>query len=307
MSLRIQDLAVLDRASARLLGPLSLRLEPGARVGLVGESGSGKSLLVKALFGVLPTEVKRAGGTSTFQGRHLMALGQPLGRWVGWVPQEPLQALNPFLRAREHLGLLPRAYLQEPLPGALKRLMPVLERLRLPTDPGFLGKFPHQMSGGERQRLILVMAISCNPELLILDEPTTALDPSAQAEVVGLIQELHRERGLGYLWISHDLGIIDLVSDRILVLYGGELLEAGPRGRLLAAPRSPYTARLLSAARWECPEESGFLPAPSRRPEGCPFQPRCPRQGPSCASWGPWVGTPEDGFRCEQPLRQTGV
>jgi oligopeptide/dipeptide ABC transporter ATP-binding protein len=147
------------------------------------------------------------------------------------------------------------------------------------------------------------MALSCDPELLLLDEPTTALDPTVQAEFLDLVLGLQRERGLGFLWITHDLGVAATTCERLMVLYGGEPLEAGPTPDLLRAPRHPYTARLLAAA-WRRPStESGFLPAPQDRPQGCPFRPRCPAPTARCLNPRPWRGSPMQGFRCEHPIR----
>jgi oligopeptide/dipeptide ABC transporter ATP-binding protein len=306
MSLDI-DALVLQRADGvRLLGPLSLQLAPGDRLGLVGESGSGKSLLLQALFGVLPAGVEQTGGSITAFGTRLDQPGPARDRLRGvrlaWVPQEPRQALNAFLTLGEHLALLPGLHRREAPRATLARVQPLLKQLGLPGDATFLGRLPHQLSGGQRQRLCLAMALSCDPELLVLDEPTTALDPLAQRAYLDLILGLQRERNLGFLWISHDLGVAAAVCERLLVLYGGEPLEAGPKARLLAAPHHPYSARLLDAARRHPSTEAGFLPAPQARGEGCPFQPRCPRIQTSCAAWAPWQGTPADGLRCESPL-----
>src|SRR5664279_587409 len=307
MSLDIDALVLQRTDGVRLLGPLSLTLAPGHRLGLVGESGSGKSLLLQALFGVLPTGVEQSGGSITAFGTRLEQPGpardQVRGARLAWVPQEPLQALNPFLTLGEHLALLPGIHRQEPPQAALARLRPLVEQLGLPGDAAFLARLPHQLSGGQRQRLCLAMALSCDPALLVLDEPTTALDPLAQRAYMNLILGLQRERGLGFLWITHDLGVAAEVCERLLVLYGGEPLEAGPTARLLAAPRHPYTARLLEAARRRPSEEAGFLPAPQARVEGCPFQPRCPAAQTSCAAWAPWQGTSANGLRCESPLQ----
>jgi oligopeptide/dipeptide ABC transporter ATP-binding protein len=307
MSLDIDALVLQRGDGVRLLGPLSLHLAPGDRLGLVGESGSGKSLLLQALFGVLPPGVLQTGGSITAFGTRLDQPGPSRDRIRGarlaWVPQEPLLALNPFLTLGEHLALLPGLHRQEAPPTALDRLHPLLQHLGLPGDADFLGRRPHQLSGGQRQRLCLAMALSCEPELLVLDEPTTALDPLAQRAYLELILGLQRERGLGFLWISHDLGVAAAVCERLLVLYGGEPLEAGPAETLLAAPRHPYTARLLDAARRHPSDEAGFLPAPQARVEGCPFRPRCPRAQASCAAWAPWQGTLSEGLRCEFPLQ----
>ncbi len=307
MNLTLRDLRLERQDRTHLLGPLDLDLAPGDRVGLVGESGSGKSLLVQAIFGVLPKGVRQATG-------RIEAFGVPMdqpgaardrirGARLAWIPQDSLQALNPFMTMAEQLALLPGVHRKERKAAAIMRLTPLLERLRLPTDRAFLKRFPHELSGGQRQRLCLAMALSCDPELLILDEPTTALDPSVQAEFLELIRSIQAERAFGFLWITHDLGVVASLCERILVLYGGLPMESGPTARLLDRPRHPYTARLLAAARREPALEGGFLPAPGERGEGCPFRPRCERAQPSCATWAPWQGEGENGFRCEHPLR----
>lgn len=305
MPLDIKALQLARTDGISLLGPLSLRVQAGERVGLVGESGSGKSLLIQAAFGVLPRGVRQEAGS-------IEAFGVPMdrphpqrdairGRRLAWVAQDPQQALNPFLRVQDQLNLLPSVHLKEARKATLARLEPLLERLRLPRDPHFFKRYPHELSGGQRQRLVLAMALSCDPELLVLDEPTTALDPTVQAEFLSLMGELQQERNLGWLWITHDLGVVASVTDRLVVLYGGEPLEAGPTDRLIRAPRHPYTQRLLSAARREPATEAGYLAAPGERPEGCPFRGRCPREVGSCRSWAPWQGAAVDGLRCESP------
>jgi oligopeptide/dipeptide ABC transporter ATP-binding protein len=219
--------------------------------------------------------------------------------------------MNPFLNLGEHLALLPTLHTEVSKEEALANLTPLLVRLHLPIDPAFLSRFPHQISGGQRQRVCLAMALSCDPELLILDEPTAALDPLVQKEFLDLMLDLQRDRGLGFLWITHDLAVASVVCDRLLVLYGGEPLEMGPTQALLTAPRHPYTTRLLEAARHQPSEESGFLLAPQDRPIGCPFQPRCSFRQTSCTAWKPWQShpdcgpisnIPDFGFRCEQPM-----
>ncbi len=306
MSIIIEGLALQRADGIPLLGPLSLTVAPGDRLGLVGESGSGKSLLVQALFGALPPGVGQTSGAITAFGTRM---DQPSpdrdrirGARLAWMPQDPLQALNPHLTLGEHLALLPGIHRKEAPKTALARLAPLLAQLHLPSGASFQGRFPHQVSGGQRQRLCLAMALSCDPELLVLDEPTTALDPLAQRAFLDLILDLQRERGLGFLWITHDLGLAATACDRLLVLYGGHLVEAGPTQSLLAAPRHPYTARLLEAARRQPSAECGFLAAPEERPVGCPFQPRCTFVQPGCATWAPWQGTAQAGLRCERPL-----
>lgn len=316
MSLHIQGMVLQRSDGMRLLGPLDLSLAKGDRLGLVGESGSGKSLLIQALFGVLPRGVHQSGGGITAFNKTLnWASSQghpPWGARLAWMPQDPLAAMNPLLSLGEHLALLPAIHHKVSPGEALAQLAPLLLRLRLPTDPAFLSRFPHQISGGQRQRVCLAMALSCNPELLVLDEPTAALDPIVQKEFLDLMLDLQRDRGLGFLWITHDLAVASAVCDHLLVLYGGEPMEAGPTQALLTSPRHPYTARLLEAARHQPSEESGFLLAPESRPEGCPFAPRCSYQQVSCATWGPWRSesgqnpgshNPSFGLRCENHLR----
>jgi len=303
MPLVVDRLSLARADGVQLLAPLSLELGPGDRLGLVGESGSGKSLLVQALFGVLPNGVRQTGGSISAYGTAMdspsRTRDQIRGRRMAWVPQDPLQALNPFMRAKDQLALLPGIHLGESTLQAVARLTPLLERLRLPTDRAFLRSYPHELSGGQRQRLLLAQALSCDPDLLVLDEPTTALDPTVQADFLSLMLELQTDRAIGYLWISHDLGVVAAVTTRLMVLYGGEAMEAGPTPRLLQEPRHPYTQRLLQAAKREPSEESGFLPGPAERPMGCPFQPRCPKAEPTCETWEPWQGSRDEGLRCE--------
>jgi oligopeptide/dipeptide ABC transporter ATP-binding protein len=313
MSLTIDALVLRRADGAPLLGPLSLSLSAGDRLGLVGESGSGKSLLAQATFGVLPPGVVQSKGTVTAFGipmdRPDPGRGAITGARLAWVPQDPGQALNPFLTVAEHLALLPGIHRGESPGAALARLAPLLERLRLPTARAFLDRFPHQISGGQRQRVCLAMALSCDPELLILDEPTTALDSLTQREFLDLALDLRRERGLGFLWITHDLALATAACDRLVVLYGGEVMETGSATSILASPRHPYTARLLEAARRQPSAEDGFLPAPQDRPAGCPFQPRCSRGGADCVDRPAWTHHPDPaqrrlgfGLRCRYPL-----
>ena len=304
MSLDVRGLVLARQDGARLLGPVDLRLATGERLGLVGESGSGKSLLVRAILGLLPTGVRQFEGDIRVFGSPPPPSGQDCtgAGQLGWMPQDPALTLNPLLSVAQHLSLAPRIHRKEPPRSALARLQPLLDQLRLPVEASFLEKVPYQLSGGQRQRLCLAMALSCEPRLLLLDEPTTALDTFAQRAFLDLVLALQRERGLGFLWITHDLGLAARACDRLLVLYGGHPVEAGPTAQLCAHPRHPYTRRLLAAARREPSSEAGFLGAVEDRPGGCPFQARCETRSPVCAVWSPWQGTAEEGCRCDHPL-----
>ncbi|MDP2876758.1 MAG: ABC transporter ATP-binding protein [Holophaga sp.] len=307
MSLLIHNLELCRHDKVSLLGPLNLSLEPGARVALVGESGSGKSLLAQAIMGMLPPGVHLARGCVEAFGCRMDQPSQARQtlrqRRIAWVPQDPLMALNPLVQIQDHLVLRPWVHPPESRQKVLEQMRPLLEHLHLPTDSNFLRRFPLEISGGQRQRVVLAMTLAWNPELLVLDEPTSALDPELQQEFLSLMNALHREGGLGWLWITHDLNVAAAVTDRVLVLYGGKVLEAGPCGEVLESPRHPYTRRLREASQGEPSTEGGFLDAPGRRPAGCPFRPRCQETQPTCVEWRPWQGSSEMGIRCNQSLR----
>ena len=303
MELSAEALVLRRKGGAPLVGPLDLALAPGSRWALVGESGSGKSLLVRALAGALPPGVVQAGGRIRAFGRVLRP-ERPGDRGPGlaWMPQDPRQALHPLLNLGEHLALLPGIHRREAPREALRRLAPLLAQLGLPGDPAFLDRFPHQASGGQRQRVVLAMALSCDPAFLLLDEPTTALDAPAQRAFVDLVLAQARARGLGFLWVTHDLGLAGAVAAKGLVLCGGQAVEAGPLPRLLAVPAHPATAALVAAARGQAASDGQSRPAGPRDPGDCPFRNRCPRAQTACAAWGPWRGILDDGLRCEAPL-----
>lgn len=247
--IKIKDLKIFEPTGACRLGPLDLALDPGSRTALVGPSGSGKTLLIRVLFGALPPGFAQTG--------RLRAFGQPLGperprevrRRMAWVPQAVDSALNPYLSLADHLSLLPASLLDEPPAQALVRLQPLLERLGLPPAKAFLARRPSALSGGQRQRLLLAMALSCGPDLLVLDEPTTGLDPLCQQDLAALLEDLRSERSLGWLWVTHDLALAAQVSDRLLVLDAGRVAAQGSTADLLAHPKGEALIRLVEAAR----------------------------------------------------------
>ena len=245
----ISNLKIYDPLGTPRLGPLDLDLDPGSRTALVGPSGSGKTLLIRALFGVLPRGCSQTGQLEAFGHRLEGPRPRSLRRRMAWVPQAVDTALNPFLSLADHLTRLPASLLDEPAAHALDRLRPLLERLGLPATPDFLGRKPSALSGGQRQRLLLAMALSCTPDLLVLDEPTTGLDPIRQAELVSLLQDLRADCGLGWLWVTHDLALAAQVSDRMVVLEEGRRTDDGPTADLLRAPESGALIRLVDAAR----------------------------------------------------------
>ncbi|MHA3723864.1 ATP-binding cassette domain-containing protein [Leucobacter sp. HY1910] len=249
--LRVNGLSI-DAGAARLVNSLSFTVAPGERVGLIGESGSGKSLTSLALTGLLPAGLTATGsvrldGVETV-GASEGALKPLRGAALGMVFQEPLTALDPLMRVgkqiaepmRRHLGLRGAA-----LGASVSKALAEVSLF----EPRFARAFPHELSGGQRQRVAIAIALAAGPRLLVADEPTTALDVTVQAEVLALLDRLVAERGMGLLFVSHDLAVVSRMTDRVLVLQRGDVVEEGAVGALLRAPSHPYTAQLVAHAR----------------------------------------------------------
>jgi oligopeptide/dipeptide ABC transporter ATP-binding protein len=265
-------------------------VEPGEVFGIAGESGSGKTMSVLALMGLLPPG-GRTAGHALFEGRDLLRLPprelrRICGRELAMVFQDPMTSLHPMLaigtqlteHVRRHLGLGRRA--------AAARALELLGEVRIPDPKRALHAYPHQFSGGMRQRIAIAIALACRPRLLIADEPTTALDVTVQAGIIRLLDRLRRETGLAIVLITHDLGVLSAIADRLAVFYAGRIVEAGSRAEVLGAPRHPYTRGLLEALPHpEAPAQPlvaipGAPPAPRSIPPGCAFHPRCPYAEP---------------------------
>jgi oligopeptide/dipeptide ABC transporter ATP-binding protein len=270
-------------------------LAQGRVLGIAGESGSGKTMTALALLGLLPHGA-RAEGTARFAGKDLLAMSQRDLRWLrgrelAMVFQDPMTSLHPMLsierllteHVRHHLGL-GRA-------EARQRALDLLREVRIPDPEAALRAYPHQFSGGMRQRIAIAVAIACGPKLLIADEPTTALDVTVQAGVLRLLDRLRREQGLAVIVITHDLGVLSAIADDLAVFYAGRVVEAGSREQVLRAPRHPYTAGLLAALPHpEAVGAAGLTPIPGSppalgaTPSGCAFHPRCAYAVQSCAT-----------------------
>ena len=262
--------------------------------GVAGESGSGKTMSVLALIGLLPSGAT-ASGRASFRGLDLLALrGRALrdirGGGIGMVFQDPMTSLHPMLSIGQQIEEPIRQHLGVRRAAARQRAAELLEAVRLPDPERALRAYPHQFSGGMRQRVAIAIALAAEPELLIADEPTTALDVTVQAGIIRLLDALRRERGLSVVLITHDLGVMSAIADRFAVFYAGRVVETGPRDDLLRHPRHPYTKALLDALPH--PELSadhplvpiaGAPPAPAAVPEGCAFHPRCAHRLESCA------------------------
>ena len=261
--------------------------------GVAGESGSGKTMSVLALIGLLPSGAT-ATGTARFRGLDLLALrGRALreirGGGIGMVFQDPLTSLHPMLSIGQQIEEPIRQHLGAGKAAARKRAAELLDSVRLPDPERALRAFPHQFSGGMRQRVAIAIALAGEPELLIADEPTTALDVTVQAGIIRLLDTLRRERGLSVVLITHDLGVMSAIADRVAVFYAGRVVETGPRDDLVQRPRHPYTRALLDALPHpELPADhplvpiAGAPPSPAEVPPGCAFNPRCAYRVESC-------------------------
>jgi len=272
----------------RPVNEVSLRIGAGESLGLVGESGSGKTMLSLALIGLLPPGARVSGEASLAldaTSKSLTGLSERewrdvRGSEIAMVFQEPMTSLNPVMRVGKQIEEAICAHEPRLATNEVKRK--VLDSLRLaavPEPETRAGQFPHQLSGGLRQRAMIAMALAAGPHLLIADEPTTALDVTVQKQILDLLDRLRRELRLGLLFITHDLGVVAQVADRVAVMYAGRIIEEGPSREVLAAPRHPYTQGLLKASptleRGKLSPIPGSVPQLTALPPGCAFEPRC--------------------------------
>jgi oligopeptide/dipeptide ABC transporter ATP-binding protein len=295
---------------------VSFTVERGEVLGLAGESGSGKTMSALAVMGILPGGTRTAGEVR-FADQNVLGLrGRPLrqiqGRRIAMVFQDPSSALHPMLtvgrqlteHARYHLGLSRRA--------AEERALELLGQVRIPTPRAALKAYPHQFSGGMRQRIQIAIALACEPDVLIADEPTTALDVTIQAGVLRLFDRLRREEGLAILLITHDLGVLSALADRVVVMYAGRVIESCAIGELMNDSRHPYTRALLSslprpdAEGAELVPIRGTPPSPAGRPSGCAFHPRCEFAVDTCTSAVPELAGVGAGHRFACPVDPFG-
>ena len=277
-----------------VLRAVSLSVGPGEVLGVVGESGSGKSVTALAVMGLLGTQGAVTAGAIVFGGRDLVSLDARTlqgirGRQIGMIFQEPMTSLNPLLTVGFQVAEVLRAHLGLSAAEARAQTVGWFERVGIPNAGQRFDEYPHALSGGMRQRVMIAMAMACRPALLIADEPTTALDVTIQAQILALMDELRREHGTAILLITHDMGVIARMSTRVAVMYAGEVVETGALAEVLEAPRHPYTRLLLAAmptARRRMdrlPVIPGVMPTPGALPRGCRFNPRCPDAIAACA------------------------
>ena len=298
------------------LSAVSFSLNRGEILGLVGESGSGKSLTAMAVTGLLPLMGGRvASGQVVFDGTDLTQLPEPVmrtyrGRRIAFITQNPMTALDPVQRIGEQVDVVARLHLGLDRTAARARTVDILTSLRIPEAGAICDAYPHQLSGGMKQRIVIAMALTGEPDLIVADEPTTALDVTVQAQIIHMLGQLVRERGMGLLLITHDMGVVAQICDRVAVLYAGRLAETRDAAALFAAPLHPYTAALIGCiprdgmAAGSLTGIPGAVPTVSAYPPGCRFHPRCARATPVCAAQVPTpAALPTGGsLACHNPM-----
>jgi oligopeptide/dipeptide ABC transporter ATP-binding protein len=295
--LSVQDLKVYfrgDETVARALDGVSYDIHQGETVCLVGESGCGKTVSALTVLGLIPRppgEIE--GGRVFFNGRNLLGLSEEelqriRGKHIAMVFQEPMTSLNPVFTVGDQIqeAILVHENMND---DALReRCIELLKDVGIPSPEERLGDYPHELSGGQRQRVMIAMALACNPELVIADEPTTALDVTIQKQILGLFKELQAKRRMSLLYITHDLNVVSTIADRIYVMYAGVIAEQGSRTDVFQSPRHPYTQGLLASLPSRAKKGDtlyaipGTVPDPAYKPQGCPFHPRCEHAVETC-------------------------
>lgn len=297
--LSVKDLSIRFAPSlSNVVDGISFEIERGQALAIVGESGCGKSLTALAIMGLLPPPAKLEARRMHFMGKDLLGL-DPLG-WTGirggrlaMIFQEPMTSLNPMFTIGDQIAESIIRHQKVSRSDALQRALVLLRLVRIPAAEQRLKAFPHQLSGGMRQRVMIAMALANNPALLIADEPTTALDVTIQAQILALIGELQKESGAGMILITHDLGVVAEVASDVAIMYAGHIVESGPVEAIFADPQHPYTIGLMGAtplygrAKGRLASIAGTVPSVANMPQGCRFATRCPFVIPACGKQKP--------------------
>jgi peptide/nickel transport system ATP-binding protein len=317
--LSVRDLRVTfqrhGEKAFRAVDGVSFDVRPGQTVGLVGESGCGKSVTSLAIMGLLPERGNTVEGSATFDGEDLLSLSPSAmrdrrGADVAMIFQDPLSSLNPVVTIGRQVTEVMERHRGMSRREATPQAVELLERVGIPDPKARLVNYPHQLSGGMRQRALIAMALACSPRLLIADEPTTALDVTIQAQILALLKELVVDTGTALVMITHDLGVVAGLCDEVNVLYGGKIVERGGRHGLFQRPRHPYTVGLLnSIPRLDAPRGEKLTPVPGSVADNlpwdsaCAFAPRCPNVLDVCTQEQPgWDGDQVVGYRCFNPM-----
>jgi oligopeptide/dipeptide ABC transporter ATP-binding protein len=282
----------------RAVQDVSFTLRDGETLGIVGESGSGKSTLALSLLRLLPPGARTVAGSVRFEGEDLLAkpeaeMRRIRGKRIAMILQDPMASLNPLFTVGDQVAEPLRVHEGASRRGAWERARELLASVRIAAPGMRVRNYPHELSGGMRQRIVGAIAISCGPRLLIADEPTTSLDVTIQAQYLALLRDLQRAQGLALIFITHNLGIVARMCDAVAVMYAGRIVESGPVREIFSAPRHPYTRALIESIP-RLGESNGRLtaiegqpPDPAALPEGCAFHPRCPVRLEKCASERP--------------------
>ncbi len=301
--LRVQGLRVeipTRRGLLLALDDISFEIAPGEILGFVGESGAGKSLTGMAILGLLDPPGRVAGGEIWLGKQRIDTLSQRemrriRGKEIGAVFQDPLMSLNPLLQIGDQIVETIRTHLPVSQKDAIQRALGLMRAVGIPAPEARFNAYPHQFSGGMRQRIVIALALCAEPRLIVADEPTTALDVSIQAQVLQLLKKLCREHGTAMLLVTHDMGVIAETADRVAVMYAGRIVEVGAVEDVISAPVHPYTRGLMGAipslARTTGPlaQIDGAMPRLNARPSGCAFHPRCPDASDQCRAHSPAV------------------
>ncbi|PAT31961.1 methionine ABC transporter ATP-binding protein [Vandammella animalimorsus] len=319
--LQIRDLHTVfhtEQGAWPAVSELSLHLQRGEILGLVGESGSGKSVTGFSIFGMIDAPGEITQGQVLLQGQDLRQLSPKAmrslrGRRIAMIFQDPLMTLNPVLRIQEQMVEAILAHERVPRAQALQRCVQALAMVGIPAPEKRLRSYPHEFSGGMRQRVAIAIAMLNRPELIICDEPTTALDVTIQGQILYRMQQICQQHGTALIWITHDLGVIAELADRVAVMYAGRIVESGQVDAVFDAPRHPYTQGLLQSLPAQAQpgqrlaQINGMAPSLSGRVSGCAFAPRCTRASNRCLSEQPAPRTEETAqglreYRCLHPL-----
>ena len=282
----------------RAVDDVTLSLDQGQTLGIVGESGSGKTTLALTLLRMLPPAARVVSGEMLFEGSDLLKkpeheMRRIRGKRIAMILQDPMMSLNPLFTVGDQVAEPIRVHEGAPRRSAWRRATELLKAVRIAAPERRVGEYPHQLSGGMRQRIVGAIAISCEPKLLIADEPTTSLDLTIQAQYLKLLRDLQRAHNLALIFITHNLGIVAKMCDQVAVMYAGRLVEAGPVKQIYNSPAHPYTRALLESiprlgdSRQRLTAIEGQPPDPSAPPPGCAFHPRCPKVMDRCRTEAP--------------------
>jgi peptide/nickel transport system ATP-binding protein len=294
--LRVEQLRIevpSRRGILTAVDDISFDIAPGEVLGVVGESGAGKSLTGAAVIGLLEPPLRIAGGRVLLDGRRIdnlpyEAMRRIRGKEIGAIFQDPLTSLNPLYTVGRQLVETIRTHLDLGPAAARERALGLLREVGISGTEQRLNHYPHQFSGGMRQRVVIALALAANPRLIVADEPTTALDVSIQAQIIALLKRLCREHGTAIMLVTHDMGVVAETADRVAVMYAGRIVEIGPVRTIIAEPHHPYTVGLMQSipriggVRERLRQIDGSMPRLNAIPPGCPFHPRCPEAFERC-------------------------